>query len=53
MKKLYFLICALLITAISFGQTTLFIVDGPANGTTTIGSPEDGGDIDIYFGTTK
>ncbi len=53
MKKLYFLICALLITAISFGQTTLFIVDGPANGTTTIGNPEDGGDIDIYFGTTN
>ena len=32
---------------------TLFIVDGPANGSTTIGSPEDGGDIDIYFGTTN
>lgn len=32
---------------------TLFIVDGPANGSATIGSPEDGGDIDIYFGTTN
>ena len=32
---------------------TLFIVDGPTNGSATIGSPEDGGDIDIYFGTTN
>jgi len=32
---------------------TLFIVDGPPNGSTNTGTPEDGGDIDIYFGTTN
>ena len=32
---------------------TLFIVDGPPNGSNNTGTPEDGGDINIYFGTTN
>jgi hypothetical protein len=32
---------------------TLFIVDGPPNGSTNTGTPEDGGDVNIYFGTTN
>jgi hypothetical protein len=55
MKKLYILFIIVLLTTLSFGQTpTLFILDGPANGSTVIDDPETStpGNATIDFTTT-
>lgn len=56
MKKITFYLFTLLISTLSFGQTpTLYILDGPTNGSTFIGDPEtvSGGNADVDFNTTS